>query len=279
MSAFERLHVPEVALWLQAHPGALILDAREAPHHAQGHIPGSLRLDGRNHEGLLMREPKSRPVFIYCYRGNASQTYAQMFVDFGFKAVADLLGGWESWVQSAPALAAPAAALPPALADWLQAQQLVDPHTAGEHGNTPLMRAAWRGESAIVEALLAQPVSLTAINGDGNTALWLACVANDPALVTRLVQAGVPIDHANATGATCLMYAASSSKPTIVRTLLGLGADPRIVTQDDYSALDMAADIDSLRLLQTAAKQPPSSLRSRPPEGEQAVLGAARRTA
>jgi rhodanese-related sulfurtransferase len=296
MTAFQRLRPLEVPAWLDAHPNALVLDAREAAHHAQGHLAGSLRLDGRNHEGLLMREPKTRPVFIYCYRGNASQTYAQMFVDFGFKAVADLLGGWETWPKHptpapaapTPAVAAPATppaatalphALPHALADWLQAQGLQDAHTPGEHGNTPLMRAAWRGETAIVEALLAQGVSLSAVNGDGNNALWLACVSNDPALVTRLAQAGVPIDHLNLTGATCLMYAASSSKPSIVRTLLSLGADPRIVTQDDYSALDMAADIDSLHLLRAAATQPPSSLRSRPPEGEQAVLGAARRTA
>lgn len=276
MTAFQRLRPLDVPAWLDAHPNALVLDAREAAHHAQGHLAGSLRLDGRNHEGLLMREPKTRPVFIYCYRGNASQTYAQMFVDFGFKAVADLMGGWETWPKTpqpaplptpTPAATAPAApatpttttALSPALADWLQAQGLPDAHTPGEHGNTPLMRAAWRGETAIVEALLTQGVSLSAVNGDGNNALWLACVSNDPALVTRLVQAGVPIDHLNLTGATCLMYAASSSKPHIVRTLLSLGADPRIVTQDDYSALDMAADIDSLHLLRAVIKALPTA--------------------
>jgi len=50
------------------------------------------------------------------------------------------------------------------------------------------------------------------------------------------------------------MYAASSSKPEIVRTLLGLGADPRIQTQDDFSALDMAASIECLQLLRAASR-------------------------
>ena len=122
------------------------------------------------------------------------------------------------------------------------------------HGNTPLMQAAWRGDAAAVDALLAQGASLTATNRDGNNALWLACVANDPALVTTLVRAGVPIDHPNLTGATCLMYAASSSKPLITRTLLELGADPHLCTQDDYTALDMAASIECLQLLRAATR-------------------------
>lgn len=95
--ARSRLQAQALPAWLQAHPGALLLDARDAPAHACGHLPGSLRLDGRNHEALLLREPRTRPVFIYCYHGHASQTYAQMFGDFGFMTVCDLVGGWAAW--------------------------------------------------------------------------------------------------------------------------------------------------------------------------------------
>ncbi len=270
---FQRLRAPDVAAWLAQHPGALILDARDAAHHARGHLPDSVRLDGRNHERLLMREDKGRPVFIYCYHGNSSQTYAEMFSDFGFAQVADLIGGWEAWGQSglslsagegSPGLApaaststsgsAGAAPLPEALAAWLQAEGFTDAHTPATHGNTPLMHAAWRGEQAIVELLLAQGVRLDAVNGDGNNALWLACVSRVPELVKRLVQAGVPIDHTNLTGATSLMYAASSSKPEIVQALLEMGADPFIQTQDDFSAMDMAASLPCLQLLRAATK-------------------------
>ena len=229
---FRRLSAHDAPAWLAAHPEALLLDARDAQHHAQGHLTGSLRLDGRNHERLLMREPKQRPVFIYCYHGHASRAYAQMFVDFGFGEVCDLIGGWEAW------------------------RQQIDSRPRDDHGNTPLMRAAWRGETAVVQAALARGADLAATNNDGNNALWMACVANDPALVMLLARAGVPIDHQNATGATCLMYAASSSKPDIVRTLLGLGADPRIQTQDDYTALDMAASLQCLQLLKAATRAP-----------------------
>jgi rhodanese-related sulfurtransferase len=99
-TGFQRLSASEVAEWLKAHPGALILDARDEGHHRQGHLEGSLRLDGRNHERLLMREARDRPVLIYCYHGHASQTYADMFVDFGFQSVADLMGGWQAWMDA-----------------------------------------------------------------------------------------------------------------------------------------------------------------------------------
>lgn len=264
-ATYERLEPAQAAAWLAEHPQALVLDARDAAAHAAGAIGGAqgqvLRLDGRNHEALLLREPRNRPVFIYCYRGHASQTYAQMFADFGFIRVADLVGGHEAWARAAaqaaaasPGADAAAAAPAPWLADWLARHGFADAHRPAAHGNTPLMHAAWRGEAAVLEALLALGADPRASNGDGNTALWLACVHGDPAGVRRLAAAGAPVDHANLTGATCLMYAASSGKPAIVQTLLALGADPRLTTQDDFSALDMAATLECLSLLRAAAR-------------------------
>lgn len=251
---FQRLRAADLPDWLKAHPDALVLDAREERHHAQGHLAGSMRLDGRNHERLLMREARNRPVLIYCYHGHASQTYAEMFVDFGFEVVADLIGGWDAWQKTAVTADTDAGGVPAFVQAWLQAHGFHDAHQPGRHGNTPLMEAAWRGESAIVQALLAMGVDLLAINADGNNALWLACVSNDPALVISLAQAGVPVDHVNATGASSLMYAASSGKPDIVRVLLALGADPLIQTQDEFSALDMAASVECLQLLRSATR-------------------------
>ena len=239
---FLRLSPDAARDWLAARPQALKLDARDAADFARGHLPGAVRLDGRNHEALLLREARSRPVFIGCYHGHASQTYAAMFADFGFVEVADLLGGREAWLRE----------LPEPLAGWLADEGFAGPLARGAHGNSALMHAAWRGRADIVELLLATGVDLGAHNDDGNNALWMACVANQPALVERLVAAGLAIDHANATGATALMYAASSGKPEIVRTLLRLGADPAVRTQDDFSALDMAASLECLRLLRAA---------------------------
>jgi rhodanese-related sulfurtransferase len=251
---FKRLATNELAQWFTENDDVLILDARDPASFAAGSIQTSVRLDGRNHEALIMQTPRTRPVFIYCYKGNASQTYAQQFADFGFKNVADLIGGWEA-LQNALKPAAPESAISEALQSWLATNGFSDIHTAAAHGNTPLMHAAWKGEAEIIDALLAAGASVAPVNNDGNTALWLACVSNDPAIVKRIADAGAVLDHVNLTGATSLMYASSSSKPGIVAMLLELGADPFIRTQDDFSAMDMAASLECLQLLRAATKQ------------------------
>lgn len=265
---FQRLRPEQAHAWLAERPNVLLLDARDERHHAASHLAGCTRLDGRNHERLLMREPKSRPVLIYCYHGNASQTWASMFTDFGFTDVADLVGGWtaidrqgqlQGPQQAAKVLPASSASpvVLPALAAWLNAEGFDPnrPDAPGQHGNTPLMHAAWRGNAAMVDALLDLNVPLDAVNHDGNNALWLACVNGEPALIRTLVARGVPIDHANLVQATALMYAASSGKAAVVATLLALGANPHLVSQDDFSALHMAASLECLQLLRAASRR------------------------
>lgn len=270
-TAWTRLNPAQAHAWLAERPDALVLDAREAPHHAAAHLAGSLRLFRDNHEALLTTTPRRRPVFIYCYHGHASQTWAEMFVDFGFKEVADLAGGYTAlglpastqgsvplaaWAPAATTAPPPAKAVPPDLADWLRTEGFdpTRPDAPGAHGNTPLMHAAWRGARNALDQLLALQVPLDAVNGDGNNALWLACVHAEPEAIRTLAAHGVPIDHANLTGATALMYAASSGKAGVVATLLALGANPRLVTQDDFSALDMAASLECLQLLRNATR-------------------------
>lgn len=244
---FRRLTLAELGVWQGQRPDALLLDARDADSHARNGWPGSVCLSRDNQDDLLLQTSRRRPVLIYCYHGNASQTWAQMFADFGFTDVCDLVGGHAAWVAAtAKSSGKPP---PPELAAWLAREGFTGPEGRVVHGNTPLMVAAWRGALNIIEALLTHGVVLDATNMDGNNALWLACFNGNLQGVQRLVEAGVPINHANATGATCLMYAASAGKTEVVRTLLALGVDPTLRTQDDFTALDMAANRDCLQLL------------------------------
>jgi rhodanese-related sulfurtransferase len=249
---FRRLTLSELGAWQGQYPTALVLDARDAGSYARDGWPGSVRLSRDNQDQLLLGTDRRRPVLIYCYHGHASQTWAQMFADFGFTNVCDLVGGHTAWI-SGMAAANPSGKPPaPELAAWLGREGYIGPDGCGAHGNTPLMTAAWRGAAGTVEALLKHGVALDAVNNDGNNALWLACVHGDPKGVERLVAAGVPIDHANLTGATCLMYTASAGKHELVRTLLALGANPDLRTLDDFTALEMAASLECLQLLRAA---------------------------
>lgn len=56
-------------------------------------------------------------------------------------------------------------------------------------------------------------------------------------------------------GATCLMYAASSGKTEVLIRLLAGGASLDLTSLDDFSALDMAANIECLQLLSNAARR------------------------
>jgi len=89
----------------------LIFDVRDAQSYAQAHILGAQHLCDANMYQVLTSHERNRPVLIYCYHGNMSQTVAQMLIDFAFREVYSMDGGFESWRQAvAPSAPAPAEA-------------------------------------------------------------------------------------------------------------------------------------------------------------------------
>lgn len=126
------------------------------------------------------------------------------------------------------------------------------PDKPGKYQDTPIILASRRGETAIVEALIAAGVNVNHRNMDGTNALWAAVVADSGEIAERLLAAGADIDNQNDNGATALMYAASNGKTAWVDFLLQRGADPSLHSLDDYSALDLASNVAILRLLRKA---------------------------
>ena len=178
---------------------------------------------------------------------------AQLFADFGFREVYSLDGGWEALFQ---VMTPPREPLTEDLLQWLQTRgfdpENLDSRIANQH--TPLMQGAIEANHSVCSELLDKGATPDLVNKDGNNALWFACHSQHPELVRQFVSQGVNIDNQNDNGATALMYAASSGKAAIVRLLLELGARTDLVTLDEFSALDMCADLESLRLLRNATK-------------------------
>lgn len=143
--------------------------------------------------------------------------------------------------------------IPAALATWLAYHDFPDLHARAANGDTPLMRAAWRGEDAVAAALLAYGAAPGAVNDDGNGALWFACLHGNPVTIVRLIQAGAPVDHANDDDITCLMQAAASGRLEVLQILLAHGASANLYAPDGRSALDMAAE-RGLQLLRAARR-------------------------
>jgi thiosulfate/3-mercaptopyruvate sulfurtransferase len=235
----------------------LTFDVRDAASFARAHIAGARHLSEANLPVFITAAAKARPILIYCYRGHASQEYAQTFSDFGFAEVYSLDGGYEDWGRMQQQVAAPPAE-DGGLRQWLTAQGFPPGQVNATivNATTPLMKAAHLGNASVLRALLAAGARVDAINADGNNALWLACVGNHPDLIDLLVSAGIDIDNRNESGATALMYAASSGRDAVVAHLLAKGADTAAETPDGFTALDLAATLECLALLRHAGRGP-----------------------
>lgn len=136
----------------------------------------------------------------------------------------------------------------------------------GKYQDTALILAARRGETAVLRDLLEAGANVHHRNMDGTTALWAACVADDTASAELLLEYGSDLNNQNDNGATVLMYAASTGKAKWVHFLLRAGADDQLRSLDGYSALELAATVEILRLLKGGSGARRGGERLQPPE-------------
>jgi len=242
-------------------PALALFDTRDHISYERDHIAGAQFLCDANFSASMLQLPRSTPIVLYCFRGNASQTWAGMFADFRYTEVYSVDGGRDALAYALNQLPAVRVIGPEpslALRSFLTAHGYSDSrlNETRDYGLSPLMRAAWRGETSLVNELIALGVDVNLRNSDGNTALWLACVANSETCVRALVAAGIDLDNRNDTGATTLMYCASSGKHAMLAILLELGADPLVKNFDDARAVDLCATLECLQLLRHTADLP-----------------------
>lgn len=142
----------------------------------------------------------------------------------------------------------------PEIADWLQNHSfsVSDPVKANHAGIEPLIQACQQARRDIVDFFIGQNASLDVLDAYGNNALWAACYSESGECIAALLKAGIDINYQNpASGATALVFAASSGREQAVRQLLDAGADTRLKTHDDFSALDLASTRNTLNLLKS----------------------------
>ena len=75
----------------------LILDVRDAASYRQSHITGAMLLHDGLLEALVKGRDFTRPLLLYCYRGNTSLDKAQLLIAAGFQKVYSLDGGYVDW--------------------------------------------------------------------------------------------------------------------------------------------------------------------------------------
>jgi ankyrin repeat protein len=89
---------------------------------------------------------------------------------------------------------------------------------------TPLMFAAWLGQTRVVEALLRHGAQINARSGYQSTALELACISGNKTTVRTLLHAGANPNLPSRSGFTPLSRAVLIDDVDMVEDLLGAGA-------------------------------------------------------
>ncbi len=92
---FQCLPATAAAALIRAETNVTIFDVRDVAVYQRGHVDGAAHLSEERALLWMKRLAKDAPVLIYCYQGNASKTFAQMFSDFRFSRVFSVDGGYE----------------------------------------------------------------------------------------------------------------------------------------------------------------------------------------
>jgi len=119
-----------------------------------------------------------------------------------------------------------------------------DTTTGSAPGSTALMYAAWKGDTAIVNALLQKGAEVNAKNKYGLTALIRAVAKGHTSIVKTLLQKGAVVNvKDNIVGMTPLLSATLHDDTTIMQILLANGANVSAQDNGGNTAL-MDAVID-----------------------------------
>ncbi len=105
--AFRCISASDAISLMGTEPPPFVFDVRDMANYQKGHVDGAAHLSEDRLLAWVKRLPKEAAVVIYCYHGNASKVFAQMFIDFRYSNVFSVDGGYEALVA---ALATPVAA-------------------------------------------------------------------------------------------------------------------------------------------------------------------------
>lgn len=94
--AFHCISPAEALTLLATEQDIHVFDVRDLASYRLGHLAAAAHLTESRLAAWFGRLARDQPVLIYCYKGHASQTYAQMFADFRFTRVFSVDGGYES---------------------------------------------------------------------------------------------------------------------------------------------------------------------------------------
>lgn len=114
-----------------------------------------------------------------------------------------------------------------------------DVNAADDDGWTPLIYAAYRGNTDITILLLKYRTNINAVDKYGNTALMTVCWRGNTDMVKLLLRYGADINIVSNDGNTALINACRKGYTDIARLLIEHGADINIINSTGLTALDI----------------------------------------
>ena len=101
---FKRIDVRQARALLDAatENGLQIIDIRDEQSYANGHVSSALHLDNSNVQPFVENADTSKPLLVYCYHGNMSQSAGAYLAEKGFDQVYSLDGGFAEWSAKFP---------------------------------------------------------------------------------------------------------------------------------------------------------------------------------
>lgn len=96
---FKRIDINEARALLQASSenGVQLVDIRDEQSYAAGHIKTALHLDNSSVQPFVENAELDKPLIVYCYHGNMSQSAAAYFSEQGFEETYSMDGGFTDW--------------------------------------------------------------------------------------------------------------------------------------------------------------------------------------
>jgi len=101
----KRIDVHETAAMLEQseQTGLQIVDIRDEQSYRAGHIKAAQHLDNTSVQTFIENADPEKPLIIYCYHGNMSQSAAAYFSEQGFDDAYSMDGGYSDWELNFPA--------------------------------------------------------------------------------------------------------------------------------------------------------------------------------
>lgn len=94
---FKRIDVHKVREMLDAEDRLQLVDIRDENSFAASHISSAKHLDNSGIQTFLDNADFDKPLVVYCYHGNMSQSAAAYFSEQGFEDAYSMDGGFSDW--------------------------------------------------------------------------------------------------------------------------------------------------------------------------------------